>query len=158
MGPTRVLSAPGGPHVGPMNLAIRNAIMWNFRATKWKAQIVRDHSKGQLVLSFVESVRLCLWVAVWVFSDFYWQPSAPKFEVPCFWTRSRRATLYFHHPTLTHVKDFQPHETLILTLWLTLVLSFCTVLRGHLFMFPLSQHTLVDNTSVITPPCRLLCQ
>ena len=27
MGPTRVLSAPGGPHVGPMNLAIRDALM-----------------------------------------------------------------------------------------------------------------------------------
>ena len=23
MGPTRVLSAPGGPHIGPMNLAVR---------------------------------------------------------------------------------------------------------------------------------------
>ena len=28
MGPTRVLSAPDGPHVGPMNLAIREA-MWS---------------------------------------------------------------------------------------------------------------------------------
>ena len=27
MGPTRVLSAPGGPHVGPMNLAIRDALL-----------------------------------------------------------------------------------------------------------------------------------
>ena len=26
MGPTRVLSAPGGPHVGPMNLAIWDTI------------------------------------------------------------------------------------------------------------------------------------
>ena len=26
MGPTRVLSAPGGPHAGPMNLAIRAGI------------------------------------------------------------------------------------------------------------------------------------
>ena len=28
MEPTWVLSAPGGPHVGPMNLAIREAITW----------------------------------------------------------------------------------------------------------------------------------
>ena len=28
MGPTWVLSAPDGPHVGPMNLAIRGASMW----------------------------------------------------------------------------------------------------------------------------------
>ena len=28
MGPTWVLSAPGGPHVGPMNLAIRDNLFW----------------------------------------------------------------------------------------------------------------------------------
>ena len=38
MGPTRVLSAPGGPHVGPMNLAIREdkaaAAMWQSGMTQ----------------------------------------------------------------------------------------------------------------------------
>ena len=28
MGPTWVLSDPDGPHVGPMNLAIRDIIIW----------------------------------------------------------------------------------------------------------------------------------
>ena len=36
MGPTCVLSAPDGPHVGPMNLAIRDVIGWALRVlTYW---------------------------------------------------------------------------------------------------------------------------
>ena len=31
MGPTWVLSAPDGPHVGPMNLAIRGWVIWSLR-------------------------------------------------------------------------------------------------------------------------------
>ena len=30
MGPTWVLSAPDGPHVGPMNLAIRDGLIWKY--------------------------------------------------------------------------------------------------------------------------------
>ena len=30
MGPTWVLSAPDGPHVGPRNLAIREVTFWSF--------------------------------------------------------------------------------------------------------------------------------
>ena len=33
MGPAWVLSAPDGPHVGPMNLAIKDASSWNSRYT-----------------------------------------------------------------------------------------------------------------------------
>ena len=44
MGPTWVLSAPGGPHVGPMNLAIRVAIgkspLWNSHI--WQSLSLRD--------------------------------------------------------------------------------------------------------------------
>ena len=29
MGPTWVLSAPDGPHAGPMNLAIRDGYLWS---------------------------------------------------------------------------------------------------------------------------------
>ena len=41
MGPTWVLSAPDGPHVGPMNLAIRIVISWSYQA-KWAGICVCD--------------------------------------------------------------------------------------------------------------------
>ena len=35
IGPTWVLSAPDGPHVGPMNLAIRDAAWWLHAVYPW---------------------------------------------------------------------------------------------------------------------------
>ena len=35
MGPTWVLSAPDGPHVGPMNLAIRDALFTPNVVVQW---------------------------------------------------------------------------------------------------------------------------
>ena len=42
MGPTWVLSAPDGPHVGPMNLAIRDTTLFTFN-THWAHQNCRHY-------------------------------------------------------------------------------------------------------------------
>ena len=49
MGPIWVLSAPDGPHVGPMNLAIRNAFEANVKDVAFlvKGQMHYRHSKFQ---------------------------------------------------------------------------------------------------------------
>ena len=47
MGPTWVLSVPDGPHVGPMNLAIRVWQLWS-----WKCTWLQRHSMLTEVLAF----------------------------------------------------------------------------------------------------------
>ena len=47
MGPTWVLSAPDGPHVGPMNLAIRGALMFSLIST-WINSRVKNREAGNL--------------------------------------------------------------------------------------------------------------
>ena len=54
MGPTWVLAAPGGPHIGPMNLAIRDAfsygstLLWGWL---WHV-LLRQHSLLSLISNF----------------------------------------------------------------------------------------------------------
>ena len=45
MGPTCVLSAPGGPHVGPTNLAIRTVPLNDPPATGWEYSVVNLEEK-----------------------------------------------------------------------------------------------------------------
>ena len=45
MGPTWVLSAPDGPHVGPMNLAIREVMAWNRGAQIRRKHVIWLHCK-----------------------------------------------------------------------------------------------------------------
>ena len=39
MGPTWVMSSPDGPHVGPMNLAIRGAPAKSFLTASWNCEL-----------------------------------------------------------------------------------------------------------------------
>ena len=44
MGPTWVLSAPDGPHVGPMNLAIKEHILYNMHTALFCCGCIVGHS------------------------------------------------------------------------------------------------------------------
>ena len=72
MGPTWVLSAPGGPHIGPMNLAIRVAITWagvDLKGTSVLYHSLRATSKEVLVklvrnvCSEITLLRLLLYIS-----------------------------------------------------------------------------------------------
>ena len=62
MGPTRVLSAPGGPHVVPMNLAIRGVV----------DIVLFDGLMGTIYLYF-EVASLTLGLSVWLLQS-QWKP------------------------------------------------------------------------------------
>ena len=42
MGPTWVLSAPGGPHVGPMNLALGGLLQYSFDGINQRTDQIRN--------------------------------------------------------------------------------------------------------------------
>ena len=70
MGPTWVLSAPDGPHVGAMNLAIRDAYLWPGLVC---CQVIREKTIGmvwfQHILGFlmgVDSLQPSLFQCQWM--------------------------------------------------------------------------------------------
>ena len=69
MGPTWVLSAPGGPHVGPMDLAIWLVLSLAFRWRRFAAsgaQTRRRHTRRRRYLRrpWTRSCRSCTWEVV----------------------------------------------------------------------------------------------
>ena len=71
MGPTWVLSAPDGPHVGPMNLAI-----WDIIYISWLVTRALPYKMHEFMLKIIRyTVRLCWWKVYigsgngWVLSD-----------------------------------------------------------------------------------------
>ena len=63
MGPTWVLSVPDGPHVGPMNLAIRDAFLIHYMATGVHQLFQhRQLSKYELLLVAGVKTSMRIWV------------------------------------------------------------------------------------------------
>ena len=61
MGPTWVLSAPDGPHVGPKNLAIRGLMDYN-RKWLWLCHLMARHAHGFIAVSYVYvSAQIYIW-------------------------------------------------------------------------------------------------
>ena len=79
MGPTWVLSAPDGPHVGPMNLAIRVVMYW--KQTDWCCHAllpcstwVNDYHvpHGSLINSNLQLVKIMAWC--WIHAKQLFKP------------------------------------------------------------------------------------
>ena len=74
MGPTCVLLAPGGPHVGPMNLAIRGYSLCGHHEV-WPGAKVHTQLAWWRGLEFVHEYRCFLWMPplpVNVYTVIYW--------------------------------------------------------------------------------------
>ena len=79
MGPTWVLSAPDGPHVGPMNVAIRGAnSLINFSQAwwkgNWKAMVTSWYWKTFHIISHLKGESISHWL-IHIMKVQWWGPS-----------------------------------------------------------------------------------
>ena len=66
MGPTWVLSAPGGPHVFPMNLAMRVCLLYMFEVSVWGWSNIRlIHISFDLLYFFLKNICVYIYTLIY---------------------------------------------------------------------------------------------
>ena len=103
MGPTWLLSSPGGPHVEPMNLAIWAIVRKLFLSKDWHTVIENE----------IYPRNLCF--GVWLYisqilQDYFTSPYASIRLLQCQW--SIPVTLQWRHNNRDGVSNLQPHDCL----------------------------------------------